>query len=70
MVRIKTLEDLVLARNEKRSVVCPEMHCFKEPSPAAFVINYTGEIIHRLISSGLYIYEPKTKRPIHNKPNQ
>jgi len=59
--QIRSLDELALARANKRAVVCPGLRCFAGPTPAAFAMNYTGEIIHRLISVGLFIYTPKTK---------
>lgn len=67
MSQIKSLADLALAKDGKRSVTCPSSPCFKGPTPAAFVMNYTGEIILRLISTGLFIYQPTVKKSLHKK---
>lgn len=55
--QITTLLELKEARDNKRAVFTPGVHCFKKPCPAAFVINYTGEILLRLFTSGMFIYE-------------
>lgn len=60
--RITSLQELAKAREEKKSVHCPGLRCFAGPSPAAFVMNYTGDLLHRIIQSGLFIYTPKPKK--------
>ncbi len=59
--QIKSLDDLMKARANRRAVTCPKSHCFHGPTPAAFVANYTGEIIFQLIASGLFVYVCKHK---------
>ena len=56
--RIRTLEDLWIARENRRSVYIPSRLGLWGPKPAAFVLNFSGEIILRGIREGLRIYEP------------
>ena len=65
MHQIRTLQDLRKARDERRSVRIHSVDRFSNwntPRPAAFVLNLSGEIILRLIETGLYIHQPKSKR--------
>lgn len=65
--KINSLDDLINAALNKRAVTCPECRCWEGPIPAAFVQNQIGVVIHRLIKSGLYIYEkPKKRRLMRN----
>lgn len=59
MTRIKTLEQLQALAEQKRSVVVPDVYCWRRPRPAAFVINLAGSVLVRLFASGMYIYEKK-----------
>jgi hypothetical protein len=52
-----TLSDLILAAEDKESVVCPASYSWRKPKPAAVVINLSGLIIYRLLNRGIYIYE-------------
>lgn len=58
--QIMSLADLERARFSKRSVVADWIG-LKTPRPAAFIMQWSGELILRLLRSGLYIYE-KEKR--------
>ncbi len=58
---ILTLAGLNYWARQKRSVVCSSLRCFAGPSPAAFVINYSGAIVLRMIRAGMYLYEKKEK---------
>ena len=58
---ILTLAGLNYWARQKRSVVCPSQRCFAGPSPAAFVLNYSGAIILRMLTDGMYLYEKKEK---------
>jgi len=59
MKKIKTLEGLQHVVLGRKAVVCPTLHCFSKPIPAAFVINLQGCRILPLIEAGLYIYDRK-----------
>lgn len=65
--KINSLDELINAALSKRSVTCPRSVAWQGPVPAAFVQNQIGVVIHRLIKSGLYIYEkPKKRRLMRN----
>lgn len=61
-MRIRTLNQLIKAR-ERRQAVCCGTGNFKGPIPAAFMANLSGEILHRLFTSysGMTVYKPKRK---------
>ena len=55
--KITSLSQLKMAANMKKSVWCPDVRYMNKPKPAAFVINMSGEIINRLLNSGMYLYK-------------
>lgn len=60
-VQITSLDDLSKAGQDGKSVKAlrgcfSHRHC-----PAAFVLSMQARIVHQLIQSGLFIYEPKKK---------
>ena len=60
--RVKTLAHLVQLSIEKRSVVSVPQNFMltdRRPTPAAWVVNLPGERLFHLLSSGLFVYEPK-----------
>ncbi len=57
--RLYSLHELVEAARSRRSVFM-ERGMFERPTSAAWVVNMSGGIIHRLLQQGLYLYE-KTK---------
>ena len=60
--QISTLAELIRARESRRAVTVPAMLCFAKPRPAAFVANMSGDLLHRMMVSGMFIYVPE-KRP-------
>lgn len=60
--QITALWQLNEACMARRSVVCPTSHSFGEPRSASFMFNLNGSVLHGLITRGLYLYEPPTKR--------
>lgn len=42
---------------QKRAVCSTVMQGLQNPKPAAFVMNFSGTLILRLINGGLYLYE-------------
>jgi hypothetical protein len=56
--QIKSLDDLLRACLAKKCV--SNGWCFKR-TPAAFIYFMQASSVHRLIQSGLFIYEPKPK---------
>ena len=61
MKAIHTLEDLEKARKNKKSVFCPNLHCWEKCRPAAFLINLQGSALLNLFRAGMYIYEKEQK---------
>ena len=57
---VRTIEELDRARRDKRAVTVPLATNFRGPTPAAFVIHYSGVILLRLFRAGMFIYEKKT----------
>jgi len=62
MTVIKTLDDLRLAAQERKSVYRYNGGVFSRPTPAAVVYNMQACWVHQWLERGLYIYEPKPKR--------
>jgi len=60
--KIKTLEDLVHAAEERKSVVVPSSPIWRITRPAAFVLNLQARTVAYLLKAGMYVYEPQTKR--------
>lgn len=56
---VKTLRELKQLAVKRRSVVCPKLHAWSQRKPAAFIMNLQGEVILRLLNSGLYVYRKK-----------
>lgn len=61
-VQVTALSQLQEACQARRSVVCPRSTTFGEPRPASFIFNLNGSVLHSLMTSGMYLYEPPTKR--------
>ena len=57
--QITTLDQLISARERKKAVVCPFTGGWFRPRPAAFIANLSGEMLHRLMKSGMYVYRGK-----------
>ncbi len=66
--RICCLQGLVDAAKEKRAVVVPYAHCWKKPTPAAFMIQQHGDTINRLLNVGIYIYEKEKNQDERTNP--
>lgn len=60
--QVETLQDLNRLIVEKKSVYCPFYHAFKKPRPAAWMINLAGYLLLQLFQSGMFVYQPKTRR--------
>ena len=58
-VQIRTLRDLEVAIEAKRAVVCPKKIAFRKPTSAAFILRLPGNVILRLLKSGMFRYEKK-----------
>lgn len=60
--RIRTLEDLHNAAIKKKSVVVPGASMgYRGPTPASWAINWPGEVLRRLMATGMFIYIPPSK---------
>ena len=55
--RIINLHGLWLARQDRKSVICPTSRAWEKPRPAAFMMNLPGEILLRLFKGGMYLYK-------------
>lgn len=60
-MRLTTLEQLHQAALNRRAVTVMRYGSAGVRIPAAFVINMMGTVLVHLFSSGIYLYEPKTK---------
>ena len=56
MKQIVTLNALAKTADQHRSIVCPTVWCFRKPIPAAWMINLSGCMIHRLMKAGMFRY--------------
>lgn len=57
MKRVRSLDGLMAAALDRRAVICPKSPAYRGPRPAAWVIHLPGAILHRMLKTGLYIYE-------------
>ena len=62
MKRITTLAALHRASMHKRSVVCPRLRVWANPTAAAFMMNLQGHYLMQLLQMGLFLYKPKKKK--------
>jgi hypothetical protein len=60
-IRILSLDHLVMAQENHLAVVCPSLHGWRQPHPAAFILSLPGRNIHRILLAGLYLCQPGTK---------
>lgn len=56
-LRITTLEELGQAAQDRKAVICTDVHSFRKPTSASFVLGQHGTVLMRLFAAGLYIYE-------------
>ena len=61
--QIMVLSDLMDAAHGRKSIICPTSMAkpFAGPTPAAFMINLPGSILHNLMQKGIFIYKPSPK---------
>jgi len=64
--QIDSLDSLYRAACERRSVVCPTVHVWRCPRPAAFVLNLPGSVLRAMFQAGLYLYE-KPKEAVEDE---
>lgn len=60
-MQITTLDALVKAAQDGKAVITHKGCFSKRHCAAAFVVSMQARIVHNLIQSGLFIYEPKPK---------
>ncbi len=60
-MQIKTLRQLKAAANARKSVHVPSIGGWHRPVPAAYAMNYTGDILFRLFVAGMYLYKPANR---------
>ena len=56
--RLNTLEELYQAAQAKKAVTAGWIH--RKPTPAAWVLSYQGQLIYRLLKTGIYLYTKPT----------
>ena len=59
--KITTLSELISARERRKAITCPSSPCFRGPIPAAFMANLSGEVLHRLMAYGMWVYTQNDK---------
>jgi hypothetical protein len=57
-MKVKTLDQLVAAGTDKKSVICPGL--WHRAYPAAWVLNWQAWRVHAALTAGILIYQPKT----------
>ena len=68
LVQVKTLEQLAVAAIDRKSVIIPDSFIYsKNPRPAAFIMSQQARLVHQYIVQGMFIYEPKKKKPFQIK---
>lgn len=55
--RVEGLPHLVDLAHARRSVCFPGF-VWNRPTPAAWALQWSGERLHQLFTSGMYVYEP------------
>ena len=60
MKRVKSIDDLIVLAQNKKSVMLPK-RMSQRPFPAAFIVNMQVMYVYFLLKEGTYIYEPKKK---------
>lgn len=66
--KIKTLQDLVKAAEERRSVFCDVG--FRGRFPAAVALNYQARYVAEMIDEGLYIYNGNSRVDLTTPPKK
>ena len=59
MRKVATFEHLENLARKKKSVICPGSKCWgRGSSPAAFMMQLSAVILHRLFRAGMFVYYP------------
>jgi hypothetical protein len=65
MRKVATFEHLENLARKKKSVICPGSRCWgRRSSPAAFMMQLSAEILHRLFRSGMFVYYSAKKKRV------
>jgi len=59
--KISTLQQLLDAAKNRKSVIVPKSHAWSKPKPAAVLLFQQGASLIRLFDMGMYIYKPIKK---------
>jgi len=59
--KIKTIEELKEAADNRKAVIIPKSRVWNKYKPASVLLHLPGAIILKLLTLGIYIYEPKKK---------
>jgi len=63
MRKVATFEHLENLARKKKSVICPERGIWGgKASPAAFMMQLSAKILHRLFRAGMFVYYPQAKK--------
>jgi len=62
--QIKSLNDLKVAAQSKRSVIVPNW--WGKPRPAAFILCFQGGVLCNLFNEGMFLYEKESKNVERN----
>ena len=63
MRKVATFEHLENLARKKKSVLCQDDRSWgAKPSPAAFMMQLSAVILHRLFRGGMYVYCPIRKK--------
>lgn len=63
MRKVATFEHLEHLAEHHRSVIVPGEPCWgRGPTPAAFMMQLSALILHRLFMVGMYVYYPAKKK--------
>ncbi len=54
--QIRSLEELSAAARRRQSVFVPDSIVFRNPTPAAFAMNFCGTVLLSLMRDGLFVY--------------
>lgn len=58
--QVKSIDDILVAAEGRRSLVCPRYHfdAMTRPMPAAFVLSMQARTVNYMIKYGLFVHKP------------
>ena len=59
---VRTLEYLRYLALNRKAVYVPTHGAYRNPRPAAWIINLQGTVLVRLFEKGMFVYEPQNKK--------